>query len=235
MPLPSFVRITLANPGIIWRIHTARDISARVTGRCFGALIVNKLVDDFKSRTSFSSSVYDAELGCISSILNTRPGEILRWPRPSAVKLLNVVSLMSGEISTLIASGEMSAQASEWYSPAEPRPVDVLNMVQQTINIISQDLVLGGAFAWGDLPMDKVSLLREICSEIANAQPDNRFRDQTMGILYQLQQISKQLPTVERRMRRCTSSIFGPQFVRGRVNLATQPESEMRRKRSKSI
>ncbi|KAH9035174.1 hypothetical protein EDB83DRAFT_2525130 [Lactarius deliciosus] len=62
---------------------------------------------------------------------------------------------MSGEISTLIASGEMSAQASEWYSPAEPRPVDVLNMVQQTINIISQDLVLGGAFAWGDLPMDK--------------------------------------------------------------------------------
>ncbi|KAH9013342.1 hypothetical protein EDB84DRAFT_1533103, partial [Lactarius hengduanensis] len=102
-PLPSFVRITLANPGITRRIHTAKDTNARVTGRCFGALIVNKLVDDFKSRTSFSSGVYDAELACISSILGTEPGKILRWPHPSAViKLMNVVSLMSGEIETLI-------------------------------------------------------------------------------------------------------------------------------------
>ncbi|KAH9170377.1 hypothetical protein EDB89DRAFT_1978641 [Lactarius sanguifluus] len=181
MPLPSFVSSTLSP-----------DISARVTGRCFGALI---------SRISFSSGVYDAELACISSILDTRPGEILRWPHPSAVKLLNV----------------MPAQMPERYSPVVLMPVDMLNVVQQTINIISPDLVLGGAFARGDLPMDQVSLLHEICSKIANARPEHRFRNQTMGILDQLQQISKQLPAVERRIRRCTSSIFGPQFVRGRV------------------
>ncbi|KAH9029493.1 hypothetical protein EDB85DRAFT_1966250 [Lactarius pseudohatsudake] len=233
MPLPSFVRITLASPGITWRIHTARGVSARVTGRCFGALIVNKLVDDFESRTSFSSGVYDAELACISSILDTRPGEILRWPQPSAViKLLNVVSLMSGEIETLITSAPASPPGWQPVPAPEPMPVDMLNIIQQTINIISPDLVLGGAFAWGDLPMDQVSLLHEICSKIANAQPDNRFRKQTMGILDQLQQISKRLPTVEHRMRRCTSSIFGQQF---RVNPTTRPEYEVRKRRSKSI
>ncbi|KAH9012758.1 hypothetical protein EDB85DRAFT_1900122 [Lactarius pseudohatsudake] len=164
-PLPSFVRITLANPGITRRIHTAKDTNARVTGRCFGALIVNKLVDDFKSRTSFSSGVYDAELACISSILGTEPGKILRWPHPSAViKLMNVVSLMLGEIETLITSGEMPGGATSGW--ATMVPVDMLNIVQQTISIITPDLVLGGAFACGDLPMDQVSLLREMLSEV---------------------------------------------------------------------
>ncbi|KAH9025674.1 hypothetical protein EDB84DRAFT_367988 [Lactarius hengduanensis] len=249
VPLPPFVRISLANPEITWRIHTARDINARVTGRCFGALVVNKLVDDFKSRSSLSSGVYDSELACISSILGTMPGEILRWPHSSAViKLLNVVSLMSGEIETLLTSeptpaGSMSVGPTPvWQPPVAPMvsstmaptPVDMLSIVQQTIDIISPELVLGGAFACGDLPMRQVSLLREICSKIANAQPDNRFRIQTMGILDKLQQISKKLPTVEYKMRRCASSIFGPQFVRGRVNSTTRPEYEVRR-RSKSI
>ncbi len=222
VPLPSFVRITLARPEITRRIHIGRDLIARVIRRCFGALIVNKLVDDFKSRISFNSGVYDAELACISSILGIWPSEVLRWPRPSAViKLLNVVSLVSGEIETLFTSGTM--------------PIDVLNIVQQTIDIISPELVLGGAFACGDLPMDQVLLLREICLKIANAQPDSRFSDQTVGILDQLQQISKQLPTVEYKMRRCTSSIFDSQFVRGRSNSTTQPEYEVRRRRSKSM
>ncbi|KAI9447508.1 hypothetical protein H4582DRAFT_1894301 [Lactarius indigo] len=251
MPLPSFVRITLANPGITWRTGAARDVGARVIGRCFGALIINKLVDDFKPRTSLSSGVYDAELACISSILDTRPGEILRWPQPSAViKLLNVVSLMSGEIEILITSGIYAGiyasptPGSPWSTPgtpygtrqrSTPMPVDILNIVQQTINIISPDLVLGGAFAWGDLPMDQVSQLREICSKIADARPDNRFKKQTMGILDQLQQISKRLPTVEYKMRRCTSSIFSQQFVKGRSDSTTRPEYEVRRRRSKSI
>ncbi|KAI9447504.1 hypothetical protein H4582DRAFT_2051254 [Lactarius indigo] len=234
-PLPSFVRITLAGPRILRRIHSAQDLNARVTGRCFGALIVNKLVDNFNSRTSFSSGVYDADMACISSILDTWPSELLRWPNPSAViKLLNIVSLMSGEIETLVTSGEIPASTPEWYSPAAPMPVDILHIIQQTIDIISPDLILGGAFAWGDLPMDEVSQLREICSKIANAQPDNRFKKHTMGILDQLQQISERLPTVEYKMRRCTSSIFGQQFVKGRSNSTTRPEYEARR-RSKSI
>ncbi|KAI9432572.1 hypothetical protein H4582DRAFT_2132112 [Lactarius indigo] len=232
VPLPSSVRIALANPEITRGYRTTWDINARVAGPCFGALIVNKLVDDFQSRASFSSGVYDAELACISSILDTRPGEILRWPNPSAViKLLNVVSLMSGEIETVLTSGPTPPVSMSVLRT----PVDMLNIIQQTINIISRDLILGGVFTHGDLPMDQVSLLRKICSKIANAQRENRFRDQTMGVLDQLQQISKQLPRVERKMRRCTSSIFGQQFVKGRSNLTTQPEHEVRRKRSTSI
>ena len=43
--------------------------------------------------------------------------------------------------------------------------------------------------------MDEVLPLRrgDICSRIANARPTNRFRDEKVGILTQLEQISKQL------------------------------------------
>ena len=217
MPLSSFVRITLASSEFTGRIYTESGLSTRVTGRCACALIVNQLVDDLQSHISFSKGVYDAALACISSLLGSEPGEFSRWPRPSAViKLQNVVSLVSGEIEVLFSS--------------ENTPADALHMIQETLNIICSNLVLDGVFAGGDLPMDQVSLLREICSKIANAQPANRFGDQTVGILNQLQQISKQLPTVEHKMRRCTSSIFEPQLVRGRGNSTTRPEYEVRRR-----
>ncbi|KAH9001095.1 hypothetical protein EDB92DRAFT_11019 [Lactarius akahatsu] len=222
VPLPSFVCISLASPEITRRIQTEKDLTARVTGRCACALIINKLVDDFQSRISFGDGVYDADLACISSILGTEPDEFLRWPHHStAIRLLNVISLMSGEIEALFI----------W----EETPADVLRVMQQTLNIICSELVLGGVFASGDLPMDQVSLLREICSRITNAQPADRFRDQTVELLDQLQQISKQLPLVECKMRRCASSIFDPQLIRERGNLTTRPEYEVRRRRSKSM
>ena len=196
------------------------DLTTRVTGRCVRVLIVNTLTNSFRTRISFSSDgTYDEELRRISSLLITEPGEFSRWPSPSpAIELQNIVSLMSGEIEALFTSG----------TP----PPNVLLIVQQTLDIICPDLLLRSAFDGGDLPMDQVLQLREICSKIANARPANRFSDETGGILERLQQISKQLPTVERKMRRCTSSIFDPQSIRGRSKLATQPES---RRRSKSM
>jgi hypothetical protein len=199
VPLPSFVRNTLASSEITRRIHTHEDLSVRVIGRCFEALVVNKLVDDFQSGSEV--------LACISSILGTGPGEFLRWPRPSsAIKLQIVISLVSGEIEGLFNS--------------RTTPADILHIVQQTLNTICSDLVPGGVFAGGDLPMDQASLLREVCSKITNAQPPNRIRGQTVELR-------------KHRMRRCTSSIFDLQFVRGRSNL-TKPEYEVRRRRSKS-
>ena len=137
MPLPSFVHITLASPKIQRRLRTKQgDLTDRVIRRCVLALIVNKLVDDFQSHISFGGGLYDAELACISSILGTDPGEFLRRPRPSAVvKLQNVVSLVSGEIKALFTSGTTGT------------PTDVLHIVQQTLNIICSELVLGGVFA----------------------------------------------------------------------------------------
>lgn len=220
MPLPSFVRITLASPELTRCLHAKRRLNARVTIRCVQALIVNKLVDDFQSRNSFNCVDYDAVLAWISSLLGTEPGEFTRWPRPSAViKLRNVISLVSGEIEDLFTSG----------TP----PASILQIVQQTLDIISLDLVLRGVFYGGDLPMDQVLLLRKSCSRIANARPVNRFRDGAVGILKRLEQISTKLsPTVERKMRRCTSSIFDPQLIRGRSSSTTHPVS---RRCSKSM
>jgi hypothetical protein len=180
---------------------------------------VNKLVDDFQSRTSFIGGAYAAELARISSLLGTELGEFSRWSRPSAViKLQNVVSLVSGEIEDLFTSSTAAAGGTQ--------------IVQQTLDDICSDLILRSAFGAGDLHMSQVSLLRDMCSKIANTRPANRFRDETVGLLQRLQQISKQLPTVERKMRRCTSSIFDPRSVRGRSISTTRPES---RRRSKSV
>jgi len=219
VPLPSFIRITLSRPEIARCIRPERDLAARIIGRCFEALIVNKLVDDFKSQISSRNGVYDAQLAYISSIIGTEPHELLRWPRLSTViKLRNMVSLVSGDIEVLFTLG--------------PTPADVLDIVQQTLNILSPDLVRGSAFE--DLPIDQVVLLREICSRIANAQPPYRLNEQTAEILYQLQQISKRPSTAEYRIRRCASSIFDPQTVRRRSDLATVPANGTRR-RSRSM
>ena len=220
MPLPSFVRITVASPELTRRLHAKKRLNSRVTRRCVQALIVNKLVDDFQSRNSFRGADYDAVLAWISSLLGTEPGEFTRWPRPSAIiKLRNVISLMSGEIEDLFISG----------TP----PANILQIVQQTLDIICPDLVRGVS-SGEDLPMDEVLPLRDICSRIANVRPTNRFKDETVETLAQLEQISKQLLTMERKMRRCTSSTFqvDPQLVRGQNKFTTRPES---RGRSKSI
>ncbi|KAH9056346.1 hypothetical protein EDB87DRAFT_1637418 [Lactarius vividus] len=222
VPLPFFVRTTVASSEITRRIHTESDLTARVTGRCACALIVNKLVDDFQSRMSFGNGAYDSGLACISSILGTDPVQFLRWPRPSVViKIHNVVSLMSGEIEALFTSGAT--------------PADVLDIVQQTLDFICSELVLAGVFAGGDLPMDQVLSLREICFKIANAKPTDLFRNQTMGILDQLQKISKQIPAVEYRMRRCTSSVFDPKSIRGRSKQTSRSKCEVRGRRSRSM
>jgi hypothetical protein len=213
VPLPSFVRTTFASPEFSRRINAEGDITTRVTGRCVRALIVNKLVGDFQLCISFTSGAYDTELACISSLLDTEPGEFSRCPRPSAViKLQNVVYLLSGEVVDLFTSG----------AP----PADLIQIVQQTLDDICSDLVRD-KFAGGELPMNQVLLLREICSKIANARLVSRFRDETVGLLERLQLISKQLPTVERKLRRCTSSVFDLQR-----NSTTRPE---RRRRSKSM
>ena len=215
VPLPSFFRITLTNPEFTRRIYAEGDITTRITGRCLHALIINRLLGDFQSDIHHGN--YDLTLDLPSLVgINLEPGESTRWSRPSAVlRLRNVISLMSDEIEVLLTSGTPS----------------VLQIVQETLDIICPDLVRG-VFSGEDLPVDEVLPLRDICSRIANTRPTNRFRDEVVGILAQLEQILKQLPTMERKMRRCTSSTFVPQLVRGRSNFTTRPESG---KRSKSI
>ena len=224
VPLLSFVRITLLHGNLTQMIRVWKDNGAAyVTGGCACALLVNKLVDDFQSCISSDNGVYEAELAFVSSIIRTEPSGYSRWLRPSVViKLQNVVTL-SDEIEKFLTRGTL--------------PADVLHTIQQTLKIICSDLVICGIFAVGDLPMDQVLLLRDIRSRIANARPAKmQFQNETVEILGHLEQISEQLPTVEHKMRRCISSIFDRRVVRGRDKvLKTQPESEVVRKRSKSV
>ena len=216
VPLSAFFRIV--GPKFTRRIHAERDITTRVTGRCLQALIVNKFLGDFQSEI-YDGRIYNSEISLFLLSLvgiNLELGEYTCWSRPSAVlKLRNIISLMSDEIEVLFTSGTPSA----------------LQIVQETLDIICPDLVRG-VFSGEDLPVDEVLPLRDICSRIANTRPTNRFRDETVGMLAQLEQILKQPPTMEHKMRRCTSSTFVPQLVRGRSDFTTRSES---RRRSNSI
>ena len=70
-PLPSYFPLVLARPEISRHFQTEEDPVARMTGCCFGALLVSKLVDTLESHISLSGRVRNAELACISAILGT--------------------------------------------------------------------------------------------------------------------------------------------------------------------
>ena len=121
-PLPSYFPHTLASPEIVSYIRTEQDPVSRTIGRCFGALVAMKLVADIKSCYDFN----DEELVCLSAILGTDSYDVrLCLRRPGTVVLVSMVSLTLGDISSLVTDA---------VSP------DVLDLVQQTLYILSQAL-----------------------------------------------------------------------------------------------
>jgi hypothetical protein len=118
-PLPAYFSNSLL-PEITRRIRTEEDSGLRVLGRCFEALIVNKLVADIDSR---SGPIRDVELACLSAILGTKTE--LYQSQPGAVALANLLSFMFDEVGTLIF---------------DTTPSDSLDIVHQTLGILSQPL-----------------------------------------------------------------------------------------------
>jgi hypothetical protein len=119
--LPSYFPDTLASPEITRRIQTEEDSGIRVIGRCFGALIINKLAADLESRTH---PISDGELACLSAILGTRSHDVkLLLRQPGAVALLNMISLTFDEIGA--------------WSPTKFHQA-VLDVVQQTLGTLSR-------------------------------------------------------------------------------------------------
>lgn len=89
VPLPSFVIVVFTNPDLTRRIREDNDPAVRVIGRCIGALVVNKLVADIKSR---ADSITDIELQCITSILSTKPDDVkLLLDHSSAFEFTNII------------------------------------------------------------------------------------------------------------------------------------------------
>ncbi len=119
--LPSYFPNALASPEITRHVQAEKESDVRVIGRCFGALVVNKLIADLESRTD---SINDGELACLSAILGTKSHDVkLLLSQPGAAALVNMISLTFDKIGGL---------ATETVSSS------VLVMVRQTLDILSQ-------------------------------------------------------------------------------------------------
>jgi hypothetical protein len=120
-PLPTYFPNSLI-PEIARRVQTEEDSAIRAMGRCVVALIINKFATDLNSRTF---PVDDGVLAFLSSILGTESYDLqFLLHQPGAVALANMISLGFGEVGTLVA---------------DEIPPDVLDVVQQTLAILSQD------------------------------------------------------------------------------------------------
>ncbi len=185
-PLPPYFPLMLASPEITHHFHAEQDPIARLTGGCFGALIVSKLVDALKSPISLSGHVDNAELACISAILGRGNCEDLLLPHQlRIINFRNVVSLMSGEIDILFTT--------------EGMPADMLDIAQQTLYILANCLC-GDEFGFEDVPVDQRRMLLDIQGEVRNAVhlASERLKGPTVKRLDRLRQVLEKLhPAVE--------------------------------------
>ena len=183
-PLPSYFPLVLARPKNTHYFQSAQDISARITGCCFGALIASKLVDALEPPISLGDPTRNADVACISAILGTWSRDDLLLPhRLHLINFRNVVSLMSSEADSLFTS--------------EGMPADLLIMAQDTLHVIANSL-RDSMFVLGGLPRDQGRLLQEIYSEVEHALSYDRLKNETLKTLDRLRQIlDKLLPAVE--------------------------------------
>ena len=120
-PLPSYFCIAFTNPAMTSRIRQQRDFAVRVIGRCVEALVVSKL-----AANSRNVPINNDELECLSVILCTKIDDVMLLLRyPGAIEFTNIVFLVWAII-------DSSASAS--------MPPDIMDVVQQTSDILSQAL-----------------------------------------------------------------------------------------------
>ncbi|KAI9447587.1 hypothetical protein H4582DRAFT_1894842 [Lactarius indigo] len=144
--LPSYFSLTLASPEVTRLVRAEEDSAIRVLGRCFGALVANKLAAD-------RESISQEELACLSAILGTESREVVSLlGQPGAIKLANIVSLTSVDGDSLVG-GAM--------------PSDVLDIFEETLRILSQTLLTADQTDLS-LPENLVARFREIYSQAPN-------------------------------------------------------------------
>jgi hypothetical protein len=117
---PSYFLNAFVSPEITRRVQTEEDSGVRVVGRCFGALIVNKLVTDLESHTG---RITDEDLACISAILGIESHTLeLLLNQPGAITLVNMITLAFDETGGLVTNTV---------------PSGVQDVAQQTADILS--------------------------------------------------------------------------------------------------
>ena len=135
-PLPSYFPDTLAGPEIIRRIQAEEDSGVRMLGRCFGALIVNKVLADFKLPTNL---IRDGELRCILAILGAESHDVKPLlSQPGAIALTNAILLTFDEIGGLAT---------------DAIPLGVRDVVLGTLDILSKTLSQMNAEVQQDQPL----------------------------------------------------------------------------------
>lgn len=177
-PLPQHVREVFASPEMTRLVQNEPDPTARVIGRCFASLIAKKLSSEANALSGANFRFSDAELASLSAILGSggtsARGEMVdRLDQPGVVGLANIISLLSGEIDTLL-DGKV--------------PPDVEQMVQETVVILETEVLHAKRNTGAELPPVLVAQFRRVVSDVANASGPEWLR-------VQLKEMSEGLPT----------------------------------------
>lgn len=176
VPLPHYVRDVFSSPEMTRRIQNEPDPTARVIGRCFASLIAKKLSSDANARSDGGANFRfsDAELASLSAILGSGENEMMdRLGQPGVIGLANVISLLSGEIDTLL-DGKV--------------PPDVEQIIQETVVILGTEALHPKRNTGAELPLALVAQFRGVVSKVANVPAPEWLR-------VQLKEISERLPT----------------------------------------
>src|SRR6266404_7131203 len=123
LPLPSYVFVAFTNPAMAHPESRHSDLTSHVMIHCIRALVVNKLVVLVNSRTGLIS---DEELACLATILHIESGDVdLCLRHPDTIKLVVMASLAFGYLDS---EGAIDV------------PLDAHDVLQQTLDIVSQGL-----------------------------------------------------------------------------------------------
>ncbi|KAF8256493.1 hypothetical protein EI94DRAFT_1822632 [Lactarius quietus] len=102
-PLPSYFRDTFGRPEMTNQIQSEEDIAARLIGRSFSSLIVQKLARDTGSCIAQGQSPIAEELSCLADLLGKTNEEVVALlGQPGAINLANIISLTSSEMNILV-------------------------------------------------------------------------------------------------------------------------------------
>ena len=155
-PLPSYVRRVFAVPEMILQIWAEEDVSVRLIGRCFQSLLAKKLAQDViehprrYSRTGAGIFVTQAELICLSTLLDATSTDVIDWiGQRGAISLANLVSLATSEAELLVIGGI---------------PSEALDVLQRTLEILIEELPHVAADVSGDLAVRFCKLYSKIDS-----------------------------------------------------------------------
>jgi hypothetical protein len=183
-PLSSYVRRVFAVPEMIFQIRAEEDVSVRLIGRCFESLLAKKLVQDVidhprrYSRTGTGIFVTQAELTCLSALLDATSKDVVDWlGQRGTINLANIVSLATSEADLLVAHSI---------------PSEALDVLQKTFEILVRELPHPSA----DLPGDLAVKFCKLYSKVDNAWG-------TIWLKYQLRPIHERLLGTNSRGRKC--------------------------------